>query len=49
MVLFARQMEKNVNINYEQFFTETCGEILDGEGRGGGVESYNIKVGLSSD
>ena len=46
-VLFARQMDKPENSNYDQFFTATCGGVLDGEWRGGGEESYNIIIGLS--
>lgn len=46
-VLFARQMEKPENSNYDSFLNTTCSGVLDGEGRGGGTESYNIVVGLS--
>ncbi|MFQ5540934.1 MAG: type II secretion system protein [Candidatus Paceibacteria bacterium] len=46
-VLFARQMDKPENANYDTFFTGTCGSVLDGEGRGGGEESYNIIIGFS--
>jgi len=46
-VIFARQMEDPASSNYETFFNTTCGSILDGEGRGGGEESYNIAVGFS--
>lgn len=46
-VLFARQMDKPENANYNSFLNTTCSGVLDGEGRGGGEESYNIVVGLS--
>lgn len=46
-VIFARQMDKPENSNYEEFLTTTCSGTLDGEGRGGGSESYNAIVGLS--
>ena len=46
-VVFARQMERPENANYDEFLNTTCSGILDGEGRGGGTESYNIIVGLS--
>lgn len=46
-MLIARQMEKTENANYEDFKSTTCGGFVDGEGRGGGRESYNIIVGLS--
>ncbi len=48
-VIFARQMDKPENANYDAFFNTTCTATLDGEGRGGGTESYNIIVGLSAD
>lgn len=47
-VIFARQMENPENSNYNDFLNTTCGTLLDGEGRGGGEESYNIKLGRSS-
>lgn len=46
-VLFARQMDKPANANYDQFLNTTCAGVLDGEGRGGGAESYNLIIGLS--
>jgi len=46
-VLFARQMDKSENANYDAFRTVTCSGVLDGEGRGGGAESYNIIIGVS--
>lgn len=46
-VLFVRQMEKADNANYDTFLNTTCEGVLDGEGRGGGTQSYNIIVGLS--
>lgn len=46
-VIFVRQMDKPENANYDSFFNTTCGGILDGEGRGGGTESYNLIIGLS--
>lgn len=46
-VLFARYMDKPENANYDSFLATTCSGILDGEGRGGGTESYNIIIGLS--
>ncbi len=48
VVIFARQMEDPSNANYDQFLNSTCLGAVDGEGRGGGVESYNIRVGPSS-
>lgn len=47
-VIFARQMEDPGNANYDEFFDTTCAGVLDGEGRGGGEGSYNIRVGFSS-
>ena len=46
-VIFARQMDKPANANYTTFLNTTCAGVLDGEGRGGGVESYNIILGNS--
>jgi type II secretory pathway pseudopilin PulG len=46
-VIFARQMDKAANVNYDIFLNTTCEGILDGEGRGGGAESYNIILGSS--
>lgn len=46
-VVFARQMEKPENANYDTVLGETCSGILDGEGRGGGDASYNIILGYS--
>lgn len=46
-VLFVRQMDKPENANYSSFLNTTCSGVLDGEGRGGGSDSYNIIVGLS--
>lgn len=46
-VVFARQMDTPGNANYDSFLNTTCSGVLDGEGRGGGEESYNIIVGLS--
>lgn len=46
-VIFARQMEKASNANYTTFLNTTCGGVLDGEGRGGGTQSYNIILGSS--
>lgn len=43
-VIFARQMDKAENSNYDEFATVTCGGVLDGEGRGGGSESYNVRL-----
>lgn len=43
-VLFASQMDKAENANYDEFYNITCGGVLDGEGRGGGTESYNIRL-----
>ena len=40
-VLFARQMDKAGNSNYDAFVHTTCSGVLDGEGRGSGEESYN--------
>lgn len=46
-VIFARQMDKASNSNHDTFLNTTCAGVLDGEGRGGGVESYNIILGSS--
>ncbi|MBV9349558.1 MAG: type II secretion system protein GspG [Patescibacteria group bacterium] len=46
-IVFARQMDIASDANYPQFLTQTCRGILDGEGRGGGTESYNILLGKS--
>ena len=40
-------MDKPENANYSEFLSATCGGVLDGEGRGGGTESYNIIMGNS--
>ena len=44
VVIFARQMDNSKNSNYDSFLNETCNGVLDGEGRGGGTESYNIVI-----
>jgi type II secretory pathway pseudopilin PulG len=44
-VIFARQMDKPENANFWGTINVTCGHNLDGEGRGDGVESYNIILG----
>lgn len=46
-VIFARQMEKPINSNYDDFLNTTCTGVLDGEGRGGGTSSYNLIIGTS--
>jgi prepilin-type N-terminal cleavage/methylation domain-containing protein len=46
-VVFARQMDKPGNANYATFLAEACNGVLDGEGRGGGTESYTIRLGES--
>lgn len=46
-VIFARQMDLAENANYDAFLNTTCSGVLDGEGRGGGEESYNLIIGLS--
>ncbi len=46
-IIFARQMDKATNANYDTFLNTTCSGVLDGEGRGGGTESYNIIIGSS--
>lgn len=46
-VLFVRQVELPKNANHDEFLATTCSGVLDGEGRGGGTESYNIVIGLS--
>lgn len=48
-VIFARQMDKPENSNYDAFLNTTCSGVVDGEGRGGGTRSYNVIVGNSSD
>lgn len=44
VVIFARQMDRPENANYDTFLNTTCLGSLDGEGRGGGTQSYNIVV-----
>ena len=46
-VIFARQMDKASNSNYNTFLNTTCAGVLDGEGRGGATQSYNIILGNS--
>ena len=46
-VIFARQVDKAANANYDTFLNTTCSGVLDGEGRGGGTESYNLLIGSS--
>ncbi len=48
-VIFAKQMDKPENSNYASFLNDTCAGSLDGEGRGGGTESYNIILGPTND
>lgn len=48
-VIFARSMEVPENSNYTDFLNNTCGGVLDGEGRGGGTSSYSILLGYSGD
>lgn len=48
-VIFARQMDKASNSNYGSFLSTTCSGVVDGEGRGGGTQSYNVIIGNSSD
>lgn len=43
-VVFARQMDKPENANYDAFLNTACGGVLDGEGRGGGISSYNLRL-----
>ncbi len=47
--LFARQMAKPANANYAEHLNNVCVGALDGEGRGGGTESYNLRIGISGD
>jgi len=47
-VVFARQMDKPANANYDTFLNTSCAGSVEGEGRGGGTESYNIIIGSSS-
>ena len=47
-VLIVRQMDKPEHANYQSFLNDVCGGTLDGEGRGGGEESYNLIIGNSS-
>ena len=46
-IIFARQMDIASNANYGEFLTTTCAGTLDGEGRGGGTQSYNLRLGKS--
>jgi type II secretion system protein G len=48
VVIFARQMHLTKNSNYQKFKDETCLGSVDGEGRGGGEESYNLIIGSSN-
>ena len=48
-VIFARQVESVDNTNYTNLLDGVCVGVLDGEGRGGGVDSYNILLGENSD
>ena len=48
VVIFARQMDKPENANYDTFLNTSCAGSVEGEGRGGGTESYNIIIGSSS-
>ena len=48
-IIFARQMDKASNSNYATTLNTTCGGEVDGEGRGGGTQSYNIILGPSGD
>jgi type II secretion system protein G len=47
--LFARQMALPANSNYQEHLENVCVGSLDGEGRGGGTESYNLRIGISGD
>jgi len=47
-VIFARQMDKPTNSNYTEFLNTTCSGVVDGEGRGGGTQSYNLLLGTGS-
>lgn len=44
VVIFARHMDKASNSNYNAFLNTTCLGVLDGEGRGGGTQSYNLVI-----
>ncbi len=48
VMIFARQMDLPSNSNYASTLNTACGGVLDGEGRGGGTNSYNIIVGKSN-
>lgn len=45
-VIFARQMEKPESANYAAYLS-ACSGVVDGEGRGGGTESYTVRLGES--
>ncbi len=47
-IVFARQMDKSENSNYTSTLNSECSGLLDGEGRGGGTNSYNVIVGPSN-
>jgi prepilin-type N-terminal cleavage/methylation domain-containing protein len=49
VVIFARQMNLAKNSNFDEFKNSTCAGSLDGEGRGGGEQSYNLIIGSSSE
>lgn len=46
-IVFARQMEKPENSNYTEYLNTSCSGTVDGEGRGGGTQSYTILLGES--
>ncbi len=48
-IIFARHMDKPENSNYSELLNVTCSGSLDGEGRGGGTQSYNIILGPTND
>lgn len=47
-VIFVRQVEDPANANYMALSDGSCAGIIDGEGRGGGTDSYNIFLDESS-
>ena len=48
-IIFARQMDKASNANFTQMKDVTCSGTIDGEGRGGGTQSYNILLGPTNE
>jgi len=48
-VIFARQMDRPQDSNYQGIVSGVCRGFIDDEGRGGGVESYTVILGPSDE